>query len=107
MADEKIKANEVLDEKELEKVAGGFADEVYEDVGFIESKCTVTLTGGGSYDNMVSLLAENYASAGIRFQSHEDSPNEYYNLYTGEKVSRNTALNAIIDFARRNGRLRR
>lgn len=87
MADDKIKANEVLDDKELEQAAGGFAIESREDMG--------NLKMGADYNGNVKQLEKDYASAGVQFQARNDSPNQYHDIKTGAKLDHGTAFDAL------------
>ena len=87
MADEKIKANEVLDEKELDQAAGGFAIESREDMS--------NLNLGSNYNDNVRQLEKDYARAGVQFQARNNAPNQYHDMKTGEKLDHGTAFDAL------------
>ena len=104
MADEKIKADEILNDNELDKMAGGFSADTYEDITALREQCGVDLTTSGDYDYMVKILAENYASAGIRLRARNNHPNEYYDNRTGRQISHVEAISTLVEFGHRNGR---
>ena len=95
MADEKIKANEVLDDTELDKVAGGFSDETYEDIETLKRTCGIDCTIGGDYNTAVKFLRDNYANAGVDIRVHDHGPNEYFDINTGRKLSHAEAMEAF------------
>ena len=104
MTKENMNINEIFSDNDLDQVVGGFAEESYEDMGYLKEQCGVDLTTTGDYDTSIKFLTENYASAGIKFHAHNNHPNEYRNMHTGKNLSHNEALAIMIDYAHRHGR---
>ena len=103
MTKENMNINEILSDSELDVVVGGYTEETYSDMTSLKEQCGVDVVTG-DYDSSVKLLADNYASAGIGLEAHDNSPNRYFDLYTGKLVSHNSALSTMINYAHRNGR---
>ena len=102
MTTNKIDKSELLSENELEQATGGFAQETMEDIGFLNMNCGTAFTS--NYERDVNILAQNYASAGIRFRARNNHPNEYYNMYNGQRMSRASALETTINFEHGQGK---
>ena len=103
MTNEKINASEILEEKELDQIAGGFGADTYEDLAVLKEQCGLEI-GGGDYEYTVRVLAENYASAGIRFRARNHHSNEYYDMRTGQQISHMEALSTLVEFGHQHGR---
>ena len=95
MANEKINATEVLDDKDLEQVAGGDAAETYEAVGLLNEKFGIDLTTSGDYDKMIKMLTEKFANVGIKFQAVDHAPNVYTDVKTGKAISHKDAIQML------------
>ena len=97
MADEKIKAEEILDDNELNQVAGGAAEETYEEFSLLEHKFGIDLTTHFDYDRAVKTLAEKYEHVGIKFQAVDHAPNVYTDIKTGKAISQNDAIKMLAN----------
>lgn len=99
MADDKIKANEMLDDAELDKVAGGFSEETVEDMMALKNYLGINCSQGVDNTTAIHYLKENYANAGILFKHHDDGPNEYYTM-SGTRLSHAQAMEAFAKIGR-------
>ena len=99
MKDEKILAEEVLDEEQLEGVAGGTTGETFGDIDKFHAE-----TGFGFHGNSSDRreqLRDILWHCGVKIKDHGGlHSNEYYLLTPdgkkGEKVSREVAINYAI-----------
>ena len=97
MADKKINANEILNDGDLDKVAGGAAEETYEAIGLLNDKFGIDLTTSGDYDAAVKVLTEKYANVGVKFQAVDHAPNVYTDIKTGKAISHKDALQILTN----------
>lgn len=95
MANE-IKKDEILNEEQLDQVAGGTYDQSYDDMMLLRDKCGIGFDPN-SRDNSVNKLALLYQRAGTIFHAHnsDNHPNEYFDG-RGTPVSQETAINDLI-----------
>ena len=88
--------NEILNDNELEQIAGGSSKEIFENLGYLNEHCGITFSG--DYDAAVKFLTENFAKAGIKFKAQEKQLNEYYDAKTGEALGQYGALLTLHDY---------
>ena len=96
MTTNKINNAELLNESELDKVAGGFSEETYEDIDCLRRNLGIDCGQGFDYNTSVRLLRDNYANAGVEFHAHDGRPNEYYNANNGRRMSHTAAMDAFV-----------
>ena len=96
MTTNKINNAELLNESELDKVAGGYDEETYEDIDCLKETCRIDCGRGYDPATSVHLLRQNYANAGVAFAHHDDRPNEYFDINTGRKLSHRQAMDAFV-----------
>ena len=98
MAEEKIKAAEVMSDDELDGVAGGNAAETQKDLNFLRAVVAI----GQDEKAVVALMTRAFASHGIGIVIHGDARktfenptmnNEYF--IGGKQVTREAALTAM------------
>lgn len=105
MADNKILKDELLDDEQLDQVAGGTYAETFDDMDFFTKYCGVPFTGSASKKR--ETLRDLFAANGIKIKDHggifNDEANEYYLINADgsrTEVTRNYALgyaSAIIN----------
>ena len=108
MADEKILDNEILDDTELDGVAGGTYTETFKDMDYITKYTGIQFHGNDSQKR--EQLRDLLWNAGIKLKDHGGgTPNDYYpvNTQTGEKgprIGREDALyRAAMEIRRQRG----
>ena len=102
MADEKILKDEILNDEQLDEVAGGYREETQGMVNFLKDH-GVQLHGSDS--DQRAKMREILWHSGVQIKDHNSSANEYYRVdtRTGQylgKIDHNTAL-TMVDYALR------
>ena len=88
MTNEKIYTNEILNDNELDKVAGGTIGETYQGAEYLHKCYGVSFSGGDSKEKLYKL----FSKVNISFIAHDNAENEYCDMFTGQKIGRGVAL---------------
>ncbi len=100
----KIFKNEILNDEQLDSVAGGTVDETDWDIAyFFNQKWPIDFPE--DWDEAVALLKDMFRKAGVDYEPNERKPNVYSAIVNGDvgrTIKREEALRTLADYIQRN-----
>lgn len=104
MAEEKILKDEILNDEQLEEVAGGTYEESYSDMIYLNRKCGIGFYPH-SREASVNKLGYLYAQAGLRLEANNDCYGNRYYDEKGRLITHEEAFGKLV-FAINHGKVK-